>query len=123
MLDAMLDKDLREKLTRLFDRLSDEAIALLAAQPELEKVTPEPLPEWMTATQLARYWQLVNAKGEPTTAAIMKWTKRSESEHPLPYSCMGDLLRFKREEVDHWAQEEAARRKAESNRKKLQLAS
>lgn len=119
----MLDKDLREKLTRLFDRMSEEAIALLAAQPEIEKATLEPLPEWMTASQLASYWQLVNAKGEPTTAAIMKWTKRSESEHPLPYSCMGDLLRFKREEVDRWAQEEAMRRKAQSSRKKLQLAS
>jgi hypothetical protein len=119
----MLDRDLKEKLTRLFDRMSEEAIALLATQPEIEKVTPEPLPEWMTASQLARYWQLVNAKGEPTTAAIMKWTKRSESEHPLPYSCMGDLLRFRRDDVDRWAAEEASRRKAANNRKKLQLAS
>ena len=103
--------------------MSDEAVALLEAQQEIERVIAEPLPEWMTANQLARYWQLVNAKGEPTTAAIMKWTKRPESEHPLPYCCMGDLLRFKREDVDRWAQEEAARRKAESNRKKLQLAS
>ena len=118
----MLDKDLKEKLTRLFERMSDEAISLLATQPENENVTPEPLPEWMTATQLARYWQLVNSKGEPTTAAIMKWTKRSETEHPLPYSCMGDLLRFRREDVDRWAQEEAARRRTESRRKNLQLA-
>lgn len=119
----MLDKDLKEKLNRLFDRMADEAIAMFATQPETERLPPEPLPEWMTATQLARYWQLVNAKGEPTTAAIMKWTKRSEGEHPLPYCCMGDLLRFRRDEVDRWAQEEAARRKAESHRKKLQLAS
>src|SRR5688572_20297822 len=119
----MLDQDLKEKLNRLFDRMSDEAIAMLAAQPESERLPPEPLPEWMTPTQLARYWQLVNAKGEPTTAAIMKWTKRSESEHPLPYCCMGDLLRFRREEVDRWAQEEAAHRKTASSRKKLQLAS
>jgi hypothetical protein len=53
----------------------------------------------------------------------MKWAKRSDDEHPLPHACMGDLLRFKREEVDRWAQEEAARRKAEGHRKKLQLAS
>jgi len=119
----MLDQDLQEKLTWLFDRMGEEAIALFAAQLSPERAVPEPLPEWMTASQLARYWQLVNAKGEPTTAAIMKWTKRSETEHPLPYSCMGDLLRFKREDVDRWAAEEASRRKAESNRKKLQLAS
>jgi hypothetical protein len=123
MRDAMLEKELKEKLTRLFNRMSDEAVALLEAQPEIERVIAEPLPEWMTASQLARYWQLVNAKGEPTTATIMKWNKRSETQHPLPYSCMGDLVRFKREDVDRWAQEEAARRKAENNKKKLQLAS
>jgi hypothetical protein len=119
----MLDKDLKEKLNRLFDCMADEAIAMFAAQPEAERLPPEPLPEWMTAIQLARYWQLVNAKGEPTTAAIMKWTKRSEGEQPLPYCCMGDLLRFRRDDVDRWAAEEATHRKAESHRKKLQLAS
>lgn len=121
----MLDKDLnlKEKLTRLFDRTTYEALALLLAQPEPERAQAEPLLEWMTASQLARYWQLVNSDGEPTTAGIMKWAKRSEDEHPLPHACMGDLLRFKRKEVDRWAQEEAARRKVEGNRKKLQLAS
>ena len=120
----MLDKDqnLKEKLARLFDRTTYEAMALLLTQPDPERVPAEPMFDWMTATQLARYWQIVNAEGEPTTAGIMKWAKRSESEHPLPHACMGDLLRFKREEVDRWAQEEAARRK-EGNRKKLQLAS
>jgi len=121
----MLDKDsnLKEKLTRLFDRTTYEALALLLAQPEPMTDEPEPLLEWMTAAQLARYWQLVNAQGEPTTAAIMKWTKRPENDHPLPHACMGDLLRFKREEVDRWAQEEAVRRRVENNRKRLQLAS
>src|SRR5438552_1915246 len=121
----MLDQNLnlKEKLTRLFDRTTYEAMALLLAQPEPETAPPEPLLEWMCASQLARYWQLVNSDGEPTTAGIMKWAKRAEDEHPLPHACMGDLLRFKREEVDRWAQEEAARRKVEGNRKKLQLAS
>ena len=118
----MLDEDLKEKLISLFDRMSSETIALLAFQSQLKKVSPE-LPEWMTAMQLARYWQLVNAKGEPTTAAIMKWTKRSENEHPLPYCCMGDLLRFRREDVDGWAAEEAALRRAQKNRKRMHLAS
>jgi len=119
----MLDEDLKAKLISLFDRMRGEAVDLFAAQSEWEKATPEPLPEWMTATQLARYWQLVNAKGEPTIAAIMKWTKRSESEHPLPYCCMGDLLRFRRDDVDRWAAEEAALRRAQNNRKKIHLAS
>ena len=115
--------DLKEKLTRVLERATHEALALVLAQTESEKTPAEPLLDWMTASQLARYWQLVNASGEPTTAAIMKWTKRPESEHPLPHACVGDLLRFKREEVDCWAQEEAARRRAENNRKRLQLAS
>ena len=120
----MLDKysDLKQKLNQFFDRTTLDVIALLLAESEPEKITPEPLLDWMTASQLARYWQLVNAQGA-TTAAIMKWTKRPESEHPLPHACMGDLLRFKREEVDSWAQEEAVRGRVENNRKRLQLAS
>jgi hypothetical protein len=64
--------DLKEKLTRVLDRATHEAIALVLAQPKTEGAAAEPLPEWMTATQLARYWQLVNANDEPTTAGIMK---------------------------------------------------
>ena len=121
MLDE--DLDLKAKLNYEFDRAKQEVIALVLARCEAERSSPEPLPEWMTAAQLARYWQLVNANGEPITAGIMKWTKRAENEHPLPHACMGDLLRFKREEVDQWAQEEAVIRRTEKNRKKLHLAS
>jgi hypothetical protein len=41
----MLDKDqnLKEKLTRLFDRTTYEAMALLLAQPEPEKAQAEPI--------------------------------------------------------------------------------
>ena|ERR1700730_136039 len=83
MIDQNLD--LKEKLARLLDRATHEAIALVLAQPESEKTPAVSMPEWMTATQLARYWQLVNAKGEPTTAGIVSWVKRSESDHPLPH--------------------------------------
>jgi hypothetical protein len=120
MLDE--DLDLKTKITDVLDCAVKEVVALFEAG-EVEKNSAEPLLEWMTAAQLARYWQLVNANGEPITAGIMKWTKRAENEHPLPHACMGDLLRFKREEVDRWAQEEAAFRRAEKNRKKLHLAS
>ena len=117
------DFDLKAKIAGVVECAAKEVIALLEANRDEEKSSVEPLPEWMTAAQLARYWQLVNAIGEPITAGIMKWTKRAENEHPLPHACMGDLLRFKREEVDRWAQEEAAFRRAEKNRKKLHLAS
>ena len=121
----MLDKDLdlKTRITDVFECAVKEVIALVEADREIEKNSAEPLLEWMTAAQLARYWQLVNANGEPITAGITKWTKRTENEHPLPHACMGDLLRFKREDVDRWAQEEAAFRRAEKNRKKLHLAS
>ncbi|CAN5475025.1 hypothetical protein BH20ACI3_BH20ACI3_01770 [soil metagenome] len=75
--DGMLDKDLdlKEKLTRLFDRTRYEAMTLLLSHPEPKRAQAEPPLEWMTGNQLARYWQLVNAEGEPTTAGIMKWAK------------------------------------------------
>src|SRR5262245_18319072 len=111
----MLDRfsELKEKLRELFDRTSDDAIALLITESNTETVAAQPMPDWMSATQLARYWQLVDVEGEPATAAIMKWTKRPESEHPLPHACMGDLLRFHREDVDSWAREEAERRRSQ----------
>lgn len=121
MLDEYLD--LKAKIADVFECAAKEVIALVEADRDVEKRSFEPLPEWMTAAQLARYWQLVNVNGEPITAGIMKWTKRAEDEHPLPHACMGDLLRFKRDEVDRWAQDEAAFRRAEKNRKKLHLAS
>ena len=121
MLDE--DFDLKAKIAQVFECAAREVIALVETSRDVEKNSVEPLPEWMTAAQLARYWQLVNASGAPITAGIMKWTKRGENEHPLPHACMGDLLRFKREQVDRWAQEEAAYRRAEKNRKKLHLAS
>ena len=121
MLDE--DLDLKAKIADVLECAAKEVIALVEAGRDGEQNSVEALPEWMTAAQLARYWQIVNASGEPITAGIMKWTKRAENEHPLPHACMGDLLRFKREEVDRWAQEEAAFRRAEKNRKKLHLAS
>ena len=121
----MLDEyfDLKAKIADVFECAVKDVIALVEADRDAENKSAEPLAEWMTAGQLARYWQLVNATGEPITAGIMKWTKRAENEHPLPHACMGDLLRFKRDEVDRWAQEEAAFRRAAKNRKKLHLAS
>ena len=120
----MIDQnsDLQEKLTRVLDRATQDANALLLAQRETERPQAEPAPEWMTASQLARYWQLVNSNGEPTTAGIMKWARRSEDEHPLPHAYMGDLLRFHRADVDVWAREEAARRRIQNEHRRLRIA-
>lgn len=120
----MLDKysDLKQTLNQLFDRATLDAIALLVAESETEKITPEPLLDWMTASQLARYWQLVNSNGEPTTAGIVKWARRSDDEHPLPHAYMGDLLRFHRADVDVWARAEADRRRVQNERRRLRIA-
>ena len=120
MIDQNLD--LKEKLTRVLDRATQDAIALLLTQRESEKPSSEPTPDWMTASQLARYWQLVNTNGEPTTAGIMKWARRCENEHPLPHAYMGDLLRFHRDEVDVWAREEAERRRTQNEKRRLRIA-
>jgi len=120
----MLDKysDLKQKLNHLFDRTTLDVIGLLSSEPQPETFNRDALPDWMTASQLARYWQLVNANNEPTTAGIMKWVKRSQNEHPLPHAYMGDLLRFNREEVDVWARQEAERRRLQSEKRRLKIA-
>src|SRR5262245_24098051 len=111
--------DLKEKLNQLFDRTTLDAVALLLTEAKPDKILSESPPDWMTASQLARYWQLVNANDEPTTAGIMKWAKRSGDDHPLPHAYMGDLLRFNRDEVDAWARQEAERRRAQSEKRRL----
>ena len=120
----MIDQNLhpKDKLASVIDRATQEAIALLLAEGETEKPSVEPTPEWMTATQLARYWQLVNANGEPTTAGIVKWARRSDGEHPLPHAYIGDLLRFHRDEADLWAREEAERRRTQNEKRRLRIA-
>jgi hypothetical protein len=119
---AHKNSDLKQKLNQLFDRTTLDAIALLLAESESETIAPEPLLDWMTESQLARYWQLVNSNGEPTTAGIMKWARRSEDEHPLPHAYMGDLLRFHRADVDVWAREEADRRRVQNEQRRLRVA-
>lgn len=120
----MIDQNLhlKDKLASVIDRATQDAIALLLAQREVERLPAEPSPEWMTARQLARYWQLVDAHGEPTTAGIMKWARRNENEHPLPHAYMGDLLRFHRADVDVWAREEAERRRVQNEQRRLKIA-
>ena len=120
----MIDQnsDLKAKLTRVLDRAAQDAIALLLSHCENQQPSAEPISDWMTASQLARYWQLVNANGEPTTAGIMKWARRPDGEHPLPHAYMGDLLRFHRADVDVWAREEADRRRVQNEQRRLRLA-
>jgi hypothetical protein len=114
--------NLTDQVTSIFERAKHEALAALTSVPSPHEELQQSTPEWMTATQLAEYWQLYNKEGEPTTAGIMKWAKRPSDEFPLPHAYMGDLMRFHREEANRWAKEEAERRRVENERKRLKLA-
>jgi hypothetical protein len=112
-----------ERLADIFDCAKHEALALLLSAPLSQSASQaESAPEWLTDVELARYWRLLK-DGEPVTAGIRSWVKRPPDEHPLPHAYMGDLLRFKREDVDRWAKEEAKRRRAEAGRRRFRAAS
>src|SRR6266496_3717000 len=66
-------------VVRIYERAQSETLALLQSLP-VEKVVI-PVQEWMTASQLAEYWQLYNEKNEPTTAGILKWSKRPADQY------------------------------------------
>lgn len=83
--------------------------------------TTESDSEWMTITELARYWKLCNSAGQATTAGITKWVNRCSEDFPLPSSRMGDLLRFNRAKVDRWAEEEGERHRAAKSRRAIKL--
>jgi len=108
------------QVARICERAQNEMLALLRSTPA-EKPAAQ-LREWMSAVQLAEYWQLYNDKNEPTTAGILKWSKRPLDQFPLPHAYMGDLLRFNREEVDLWAKEEAERRRTQKEKRQLRIA-
>ena len=108
------------QVARIYERAQNETLALLQSRPPEKIMTP--VGEWMSATQLAEYWQLYNDNHVPTTAGILKWSKRPKDQFPLPHAYMGDLLRFSRVEVDLWAKEEAERRRLQNEKRRLKIA-
>ena len=122
--DLAANDDACEKLvaavSHIYQRAQSETLGLLRSRP-IEKAISVSR-EWMSATQLAEYWQLYNDKNEPTTAGILKWAKRPQDQFPLPHAYMGDLLRFNRIDVDVWAKEEAERRRVQNEKRRLKIA-
>ena len=110
--------ELAERVARICERTRSEVLELLQSQPAEKAVVL--MPDWMSAVQLAQ--QLYNDKNEPTTAGILKWSRRPLDQFPLPHAYMGDLLRFNREEVDLWAKEEAERRRTQKEKRQLKIA-
>jgi hypothetical protein len=117
----IMTDDLLDQVSRIYERARVEVLTLLRSHEPAENSVMPPR-EWMSATQLAEYWQLYNEKNEPTTAGILKWAKRPADKFPLPHAYMGDLLRFNRDEVDRWARQEAERRRAQAEKRKLKIA-
>src|SRR5258708_27844780 len=105
-----MSSDVEQQVTRICERAKHKLIALLLSLPVTADPRAAPIQEWMTAKQLAQYWQLLTNDNEPRTAGIMKWANRPADQFPLPHASLGDLLRFRREDVDRWAHEEAVRR-------------
>ena len=117
----IMTDDLLDQVSRIYERARVEVLTLLRSHEPAEHSVMPPR-EWMSATQLAEYWQLYNENDEPTTAGILKWAKRPADKFPLPHAYMGDLLRFNRGEVDRWARQEAERRRAQAEKRKLKIA-
>jgi hypothetical protein len=117
-----MTEELLTEVSRIYERARNETMMLFKSQPLEKAISPSPVREWMSATQLAEYWQLYNDKNEPTTAGILKWTKRTPEQSPLPHAYMGDLLRFNRNEVDLWAKAEAERRRMQNKKRRLRIA-
>ena len=117
----IMTDDLLDQVSRIYERARVEVLTLLRSREPAEQSVMAPR-EWMSATQLAEYWQLYNDKNEPTTAGILKWSKRPADQFPLPHAYMGDLLRFNRVEVDVWAKEEAERRRIQNEKRRLKIA-
>ena len=115
-----MTEEIVTQVERIYERAKHETIQLLQSRP-VEQLPTATL-DWMSATQLAEYWQLYNFKNEPTTAGILKWAKRRPDQFPLPHAYMGDILRFNREEVDSWAREEAERRRIQNAKRRLKIA-
>ena len=113
-------QELAAQVARIYERAQSETLALIQSR-HAGKIDA-PVREWMSAIQLAEYWQLCNDKNEPTTAGILKWSKRPQDQFPLPHAYMGDLLRFNRDDVDLWAREEAERRRLQNEKRRFKIA-
>jgi hypothetical protein len=118
--NGYMTEEQAKEVARIYERATNEMLGVLQTKTAAE--TPAKTQDWMTAIQLAEYWQLLNDKNEPTTAGILKWVRRPPDQSPLPHAYMGDLLRFNRKEVDLWAKEEAERRRVQKEKRQLRIA-
>src|SRR5258708_39679557 len=98
-----MTEELVTQVSRIYERAQNETLALIQSLPA-EKIDT-PVRAWMSAIQLAEYWQLCNDKNDPTTAGILKRAKRPPDQFPLPHAYMVDLLRFIRDERVLWPME------------------
>lgn len=67
----IMTDDLLDQVSRIYERARVEVLTLLRSHEPAEHSLMPPR-EWMSATQLAEYWQLYNEDNEPTTAGIFE---------------------------------------------------
>ncbi len=114
-----MDKQILGEIRDLFHFIDKRLVAIFMNSPQNN--VSYPASDWMTAAQLAEYWQLLDEGKKPRTAGILKWTKRPADQFLLSHAYMGDLLRFHREDVDKWAKEAAERRRLQKESKRLKF--
>ncbi|HYJ85636.1 MAG TPA: hypothetical protein VEW46_06260 [Pyrinomonadaceae bacterium] len=83
-----MTEELVTQVSRIYERARNETLELIQSR-KAEKIVI-PVREWMSATQLAEYWQLYNDKSEPTTAGTEVVEAIAESDL-LPSSKSADL--------------------------------
>lgn len=85
--------ELADRVARICERTRSEVLELLQSQPAEKAVVL--MPDWMSAVQLAQYWQLYNDKNEPTTAGILKWSKRAAGNENYDRASLPPLVFFR----------------------------
>lgn len=88
----------REELRATLSEITKEVTQSLVEQIRVEN---PPARQVMTTAQLAEYLQVSNQ-------SILNWTRRKESDNPLPAHYAGADPRFFLEEVRAWSKHEAA---------------
>ena len=55
-----MTEELLTEVSRIYERARNEMMMLFQSQPQEKAMSPSSVREWMSATQLAEYWQLYN---------------------------------------------------------------
>lgn len=96
----------KDEVERIFDRAKHEverckheALALLSSEPIIQ-AQEQTLPTWLTEEEVISYLRC-------SASVLRQWRNRPLDQHPIPHGMAGDMLRYKRTDIDRWLLEEA----------------